>query len=156
VTALRYIYWPLCGTYSDRRAVHIVTAVRYKLLPLFIIYIARTAVHILTALRYIYWPLCGTYCGRPLVHIVTAMRYIHTTLPMELLLNNAGVFPHQHKNIHYTEWPTKKYPNLRVNVINIFISIKITTNVTLLFLSYFTLLETVTVWTSQLPFRLTL
>ena len=38
VTTVRYIQWPLWGTYSDHYAVHTVTTVRY-----------------------IQWPLCGTY-----------------------------------------------------------------------------------------------
>jgi hypothetical protein len=59
---------------------------------------------------------------------------------MEFLLNETKVSPRQHKNIHYTEWPTKKYPKYSVNVINIFINIKITTNVTLQLLSYFAVL----------------
>jgi hypothetical protein len=59
---------------------------------------------------------------------------------MEFLLNKTKVFYHQHKNIHYTEWPTKKYHNLNVNVIKIFISIKIRINVTLQLQSYFAVL----------------
>jgi hypothetical protein len=59
---------------------------------------------------------------------------------MEFLLNMTKLFHRQHKNIHYTEWPTKKYPNLSVNVINIFISFKITANVTLQLQSYFAVL----------------
>jgi len=48
VTTVRYIQWPLWGTYSDHCAVHIVTTVRY-----------------------IQWPLCGTYSDHRAVHIVT-------------------------------------------------------------------------------------
>jgi hypothetical protein len=49
-----YIYWPLCGTYSD-----------------------HCAVHILTTVRYIYWPLCGTYSDHCAVHIVTSGLAFH-------------------------------------------------------------------------------
>jgi hypothetical protein len=58
---------------------------------------------------------------------------------MEFLLNQSKFYPRQHKNIHYTGWPTESTPIL-ASVTKIFISIKITTNVTLQLQSYFAVL----------------
>jgi len=48
---------------------------------------------------------------------------------MQFLLNKNNFFSRQQKNIRYTGCPTKKYPNLSVNVVKIFISIEIKINI---------------------------
>jgi len=78
---VRYIQWPLCGTYSDRCAVDTVTAVRYIYWPLCGTYSDHCAAHILTTV-----PLCGTYSDSCAVHIVTTVRYIWWPQALKLLI----------------------------------------------------------------------
>ena len=65
MTTVRYIQWPLYGTYSDHCTVHTVTTVRY-----------------------IYWPLYGTYSDHCTVHTVTTVLCFKQLMPMLKLLSH--------------------------------------------------------------------